>query len=184
MAKEQFSAEELKKYPDIRGRLHPGASLTELERAVASFQDLLNDDGSVKEEALVPAPEGDDMSARLPNVVSLESLTPDAEKIEQEIHEIQGEHAPAAEVDDDTQIDAPLPPPGFDEDSTPGPPPGVPVDDAEENHEPLVPAVADLGALIAKSLEPFRCAHCGWDQRQTFKEPEYTEENKLAFIRP
>lgn len=177
MPDDEFSQEQLEAAPSLRGRFGTkDQPLTELERAVAEHQGLLEDDGTLKAEALRLCPVA--LPANMPQTVSLEELVPEkAAVIEEQIQEIKGEHAEAARADEDKQLGDGLAPPPFADGEVaddPGEPPG----------DSQTAAVAiDISQLIRNAREPVRCGHCGWDQRDSFKPPPFNEEDKMAFIR-
>jgi hypothetical protein len=176
MPENEFTQEQLETAPSLKGRFTSAdQSLTELERAVAKHQGLLTDEGKLSEEALKPKPL--EMPSGFGGVTSLEDLAPDkVAGVEDAVRDVQGEHAPAAEVDSDLQLEeSGLPAPEFsdsEQDIGPGPPP-----------EPMASATIDIGDLLRKAKEPVRCHHCGWDQRDSFQNPRFGEEDKMAFIR-
>ncbi len=189
MAEEQFSAKHLQQAPDLRGRFtKKDQSLTEEERAIAQFQGLIDPaSGLLTDEAIAkPIP---DVSANMPQVVPLEQLTENAADIQEQVEDIQGENADEAEISPDLQVEAPLTPPlappGYEEGTEGGSdytdPDPLPTKAPSE--DPADSSVVNIGALLAKSNDPFFCSHCGWDQRGAFQEPKHGEEDKMAFVR-
>lgn len=186
MPERPFTQEDVERAPSLRGKYeNPKVWLTPFERAVAQYQDLLQPDGALKEEALKPAPKT--MPAGLTPPLPLSLVAADARSIEEEVlrarDEVRARHA-ANSVK--PSADAPaaesggLPPPEKEE----GPATAPTVEERpreEETPRPTSPEA--LTAQIAKSPTPVPCGHCGWDQREFYNEPVYTEEDKLAFIR-
>ena len=177
MAKDEFTREQLEQAPSLRGSFtRKDQPITELERAVARHQGLLEDDGTLKSEALekVLPP----LPSNMPQTIPLEELVPEkAAGIEAAIQAAKGEHAPDAVEDVEKQVETGLAPPPFDDtelSAGPGEPPG-------DNQSAA--AAVDLRQLIRGAKEPLYCGYCGWDQRDSFKPPPFTEEDKLAFIR-
>lgn len=167
--------------PSLKGKYtKPNESLTELEKAILSHQGLINEDGTLKDEAI----RKEDPKSKLPPgfsaPVPLEELAPEqASKLADEIADIKGEHAEQAKPDTSIQLDGEgVPPPKFAENDADA----HTVEPLREN-EYRSSQQKSIRELIEGSDEPVRCWQCGWDHRESFKPPSYTEEDKLAFIR-
>lgn len=172
---ETFTQEDVENAPELSGKFERKTqALTELERAVAAHQGLLEDDGTLKDEAIRKEPTEVQLPPGIPMPVSLESISDDADKITEEIQSIRGEHAPEAAIDEELQVDSEgLAPPDVNNRKVEN------IDTVENS----APDELDLRSMIATSDDPVVCAHCGWDQREAFKTPKHSEEDKLAFIR-
>lgn len=174
---EKITQKIIEKAPSMRGKfISKNQKLTELERRVAEYQDLLDENGLIKDDALVAPPVA--LPAGFDPPVPLENLIADTSKIETDIAEVKGGSAKEAIPEEEKQVDEGLAPPGFETgepDVDPGLPPG-----SESDSASIKVNVADL---IANAKEPVRCGHCGWDQRGLFTPPKFSEEDKMAFIR-
>lgn len=166
---------DLSSYPSLAGKFaNRGARLTPQERAVAKFQGLLNDDGTLKEEAIAQPEQVINLPPGVSAPVPLESLVENAEEVEEQIRGIKGDFAKEAVVDGDKQLGEGLQPPDFSEGDGRG---------AEDSDGDFRTTTVPLGLLIEQSADPVKCSHCGYDLRNAFTDPPYTEDDKMAFVR-
>ena len=170
-----LSREELDAAPSLVGKFHDkNVKLTLDEREVLAHQGLLNEDGTLKDEALVPKNPLENLPAGVQAPVRLEDLEPDAAAaIESEVGEVRGEISEEAKVDKDKQVSAPLEAPDFGQGG-----PGVDADDSGFD-----PGSVDVPAVLANSPDPVLCTHCGFDVREQFNDPPCAESDKQAFLR-
>lgn len=170
---EEFTFEDVKNAPSLKGAFfRKDQKLTPFERAVAEYQGLIDENGLLKDEAIKKQEKSLPPNITPPvNLVDLDPAkgTEVEREVEEKVTKIKGETAAEAKADPSLQVDEGLPPPD---------------EDPQEEEESLdTKEDVDLIDLIVNYKEPLLCAHCGWDQRASFKPPRYSEEDKLAFIR-
>lgn len=177
MAGAEFSDEQLRSAPSLKGKFDSKKQpLTDLERAVAAHQGLLEDDGTLKDAAVRPVPPT--IPSNMPQTLSLEELMPEgADGIKSQIMEVRGANAKSAVVEEDKQVDTGLQPPELNDEVVAS----TSVNEPGANQTGA--ATVDIKKIIKDYNEPVRCSYCGWDQRAAFRPPDVTDEDKLAFIR-
>lgn len=173
----KVSLEDLQKYPSMSGKFHKredAKGLTPLEKSVAIAQGLIAEDGLFKEEALVPKRPESKIPEHLTPPTPIEDLVSDADSLIAEINNIKGENKPAAVIKDDNKVGDGLVPPDMSENVEIKDGPGLPPGEQQK---------ASLHLQIKNAKDPVTCPHCSFDIRQSFSEPEITEDVKARFLR-
>jgi len=174
---EEITKETIEGAKSLVGVFDKGQKLTPLELAVAKHQGLVDENDKIKAEHLRKPEQM--MPSNLPAPVPIENLISDdaAARLEQGIADIRGEDAIDAVVDDDMQLG---------DDGLDAPDLTGANDIAPDENASKFASVDDLAVrlhnVISTAEEPIRCNHCGWDQREMFENPPWTEDDKLAFL--
>lgn len=172
MSNPVFTQEEIAKAPSLKGKFdNVNVRLTPLEKAVAEAQGLLETTGKLKAEAITAKAKFDSLPAGISMPVPIEDVVKDPDSLTNKINEIKGQtKKPVNEVDESLQLEKG----------------GLEAPDLE-NVVATETGMSNQGVsvelLIKQSKTPIACSHCGFDQRDTYKPPECSEEDKIAFVR-
>ena len=149
--------------PSLKGKFdRKDQFITELEREAAKKQGLIDDAGLLTDEAIKPKPSEDDGLA-----VPLSMITPRANSILEKVEDI------VEEIKNPEGLKAPD---------------GVaPISDGLAPPDGTTPEIGELdmspAEYLSKCSHSVECNRCGWDLRNAFVPPKYTDDDKEAFVR-
>jgi hypothetical protein len=158
-----FTEEQIKSCPSMKGKFaNKDVRLTEYEIAVARYQGLIGPDGKLTDEAVEKI-----TPDKVTNIIPIDELVDDPDGIASKLEAVKQEvHGSETNVDPSLQIGKPLDPPNT-------------VSGTDLTN--LNPS--QVTTVIKSCSFPVVCDHCKYDIRNQFKEPPYTEDDKLAFVR-